>query len=268
MTQKSDDDDVFNQYVRTAPSPQNAVDAVPGWTSMFPPEAGVLAGGMPLFQDARIHWALECFGPIQDKEVLELGPLEGSHTFMLDAAGARVDAIEANKGAFLRCLITKEILGIRNARFHLGDFTGWLEKTPKAYDLVIASGVLYHMNAPLQLLELIARKTNAVYLWTHYFSDELMPVGDARRGLFAHKPEEVSFHEVEVRLHRRTYAGNHARPTFCGGMVDDHRWIERHDLLRVLEALGFDSIALEHDDPAHPNGPALSVFARRSTGVP
>jgi hypothetical protein len=87
----------FDRYVSTEPSLQNAIDAVAGWNTSFPPELGLRAGTLATYNDPRILWAIECFGEIAGRRVLELGPLEGGHTSMLDAAGAQVDAIEANQ---------------------------------------------------------------------------------------------------------------------------------------------------------------------------
>src|SRR5580704_19164484 len=117
----------FDRYVSSEPCLQNAVDAVAGWNTMFPPQYEVKAGSLACYNDARIAWAMECFGSLEGRHVLELGPLEGGHTSMLDAAGARVDAIEANQLAFIRCLIAKEILGLTRVKFWLGDFVKALE---------------------------------------------------------------------------------------------------------------------------------------------
>ena len=46
------------------------------------------------------------------KTVLELGPLEGAHTYQLHQRGANIVAVEASKQAYLKCLITKEIVGL------------------------------------------------------------------------------------------------------------------------------------------------------------
>jgi hypothetical protein len=97
-------------YEFSSPSPQNAVNLLTGWTHAFPPEFGAVAGPGAMYDDPRIHWAVEKFGSLEGKRLAELGPLEGSHTYMLERAGAhRIDAIEANKGAFLRCLVAKEV---------------------------------------------------------------------------------------------------------------------------------------------------------------
>ena len=58
---------------------------------------------------------------------LELGPLEAGHSYILDRAGAlEVLAIEANRRAFLKCLVVKEMIGLPSVRFVLGDFNEFL----------------------------------------------------------------------------------------------------------------------------------------------
>lgn len=255
---------LFEQYVDAFPSAQTAVDAVPGWTCALPPEAHAQAGQLPLFADDRIAWMLDQYGPLGGARVLELGPLEGSHTYQLEGAGAAaIDAVEANKLAFLRCLIVKELLGLKTARFHLGNFMKWLDQPGLAYDLVVASGVLYHLRDPLGFLERAAAISSTVFLWTHYMSESAMPKHDPRRLVFRKQIEERDFHGVHVRLYPRSYHRAESNASFCGGLYDDHRWIERDDLLAVLKVLGFSTIVVAHEYAEHPNGPSFSVFARR-----
>lgn len=264
LSGKKEERATLDRYVDSAPSSQNAIDLVPGWSTSFPDHCGVTAGALATYLDARITWAIACYGePLVDREVLELGPLEAGHTAMLEAAGARVDAVEANQLAFTRCLVAKEIMGLTRSRFWLGDFVKWLENTEKTYDLIIASGVLYHMTDPLHLIDLIAKRTNAVYLWTHLLTEESMPPTDPRRAVFAQKTEEHDFHGVTVRAYRRTYLKAAKDPAFCGGMRDEHRWLHRDDLLAALRVVGFTNIQTNHDQPDHKFGPALSIFASK-----
>ena len=253
----------FDHYVTTTPSLQNAVDAVAGWHSSFARQYNVKAGTLAAYNDPRILWAIESFGSLEGRRVLELGPLDGGHTGMLDAAGAQVDAIEANQLAFLRCLITKEILQLKHTKFWLGDFTKALEDWDQSYDLIVACGVLYHQKDPLRLLELVAKRTNATYFWTHVVSEEAMPPSDPRRIVIDPVTETHDFHGVKVRAYRRTYASAEESVTFCGGMSDEHRWLNRHDLLEAIKAVGFNDIKLAHDESDHRYGPALSIFARK-----
>jgi hypothetical protein len=255
----------LDEYVEGPPSAQNAVDALAGWNMALPAEAGAIAGPAAFYNDPRILWALERFGPLEGRSVLELGPLEASHTYILEQhRPASILAIEANRLSFLRCLVVKELLGLRIAKFELGNFAPWLETTSEHFDFIVASGVLYHMADPVRLLELLAARTDSLYLWTHYASDAAMPPDDVRRKAFVGDVETVQSHGVRVRCYKRSYWGAWKSKSFCGGLYDLHRWIDRDDMLNLLRALGFDEISTAHDEPDHKNGPSFSVFARRT----
>ncbi|WP_284178595.1 class I SAM-dependent methyltransferase [Rhabdaerophilum sp. SD176] len=255
----------LDEYVTSFPNHQNAINCLPGWNQAFPSELGLNAGQQHLYADPRVLWALEQMGIVEGKRVLEIGPLEAGHTYLIDRHHpATLHAIEANKLSFLRCLVVKEILKLQHAEFFLGDAQLWLEQTDHAYDLILASGVLYHMQEPLRLLQAMGARSNNLFLWTHYADDEAMPPGDPRRGAFVGDPEVQLFEHHPVTMHRRSYLGAWKNKAFCGGMHDLHRWVERRDILKVLELMGFDDIRIGLDEPDHPYGPAFSLFARRS----
>ena len=261
--------DVLDHYVATMPSHQNAIDSVPGWAGAMPLETGLIAGKAAFYADARLHWLLSGPFDVSGKSVLgawSAGRLP-PRTPSTISVRANIDAIEANTLAFVRCLITKEILKLDRANFYLGDFNKWLEATDKRYQLILASGVLYHSHDPIHLLELIASKADSVYLWTHYFDDTAMPKGDLRRTPFSEKVEVRHSHGIDVRLHERSYYKAWRDPAFCGGIQDRHFWIDRSDILQLLNAFGFDRIEIEHDLPTHENGPSFSVFAQRTGAV-
>jgi hypothetical protein len=246
----------FDGYEDRLPTNQNAVDILPGWNMSFPTSFNVQAGTLPLFADDRIHWAIERFGEISGRRVLELGPLNAGHTVMLDQAGAKIEAIEANKKAYLMCLITKEIFGLSNAKFYLGDFVKWLEQIDTSYDLIVASGVLYHMLDPLRLLRAIAMRTEALYLWTLCVTNDTLTPSKV-----------VSINEVPIRLYLQSYENIESNDDFCGGMENEHYLMHRDDILAALKALGFSSLTLAHENPDHlRGGPTFSVFARKISG--
>lgn len=256
----------LDQYVYTFPAAQNAVDMVPGWNHAFPPELGLAAGHAALYNDDRINWCLEQAGSVSGQIILELGPLEAMHTYMFAKAGAaHIDAIEANRLAYMRCLITREILKFHNASFHLGDFNLWMEQSDQIYDLVVASGVLYHSADPIRLLELISQSARRFFIWTHYFNDALGSAKDPRGFALSGRVKEVEFKGVKIRLHERYYYQAWQNPQFCGGPKDLHYWLSREDILAIIDALGFDSVTA-HDEPDHVNGPAISIFAKRKSG--
>ena len=113
---------IVDVYVREPPSAQLAIDLFEGeWTTEMPEHLGVQAGTLKLTQDPRIRWIIEQAQGVDGLDVLELGPLEAAHTYMLEQAGAVVTAVESNTRAYMRCLIVKELLALRGSTFMLGD---------------------------------------------------------------------------------------------------------------------------------------------------
>jgi hypothetical protein len=168
---------VLDEYVQGSPSDQNALDIFKGeWSSQLPGAWKELkAGTVTLFDDARILWAADQLGGFKGQRVIELGPLEAGHTYMLESLGAEsILAIEANKRAYLKCLIAKEILGLRRSRFVLGDFVSFLRENDTPFDVCLASGVLYHMQNPCEFIHLISKASKKVVLWTHYFDEKVI----------------------------------------------------------------------------------------------
>ncbi len=233
------------------------------WTSRVPGFEAV-TGADPLFEDPRVDWAAAALGGVGQRSVLELGPLEGAHTARLEALGARVTAVEADTGAFLRSLVVKNALGLK-ASFLLGDALGHLEGCDARYDLVFASGVLYHMADPLALLRAIARVTGRLYLWTHVFDRD---AAAARR---LHFPSldgtPVERDGLTVTYHRRRYLPLRWGG-FCGGTGPWASWLSRDDLERALEHYGLEVVAVGHETADHPHGPCLSLAAVRAPGAP
>jgi SAM-dependent methyltransferase len=255
---------ILDQYVRSSPSAQNAVDIFAGeWSSGLPAAAGAVAGQVPLFDDPRIHWVIETVGGIKDFRVLELGPLEAGHTYMLHQAGAHVVAIESNTRAYLKCLVVKELLAMNGCQFLLGDFAPYLETSTEHFDLLLASGVLYHSPDPIGLLESIARVSDRVGIWTQYYEPNVVAADPTKSRMFVVDPEVVEWRGHTLTMHRRDYLESLQWGGFCGGPETSALWMERDDLLTVLNELGFTDIQIQSDDLTHQNGAAIMLCASR-----
>ena len=252
---------ILDEYVTTAPSPQNAVDVFAGeWSSALPVAS---AGPIPLFADDRVEWALDQLGGVAGARVLELGPLEGGHTYMLSRAGAEVLAIEAQTRAYLKCLIAKELLAMPGARFVLGDFMAYLRETDDHFDAVFASGVLYHMRNPVETIALAARAADRLFLWTHYYDEEIIRSSELLSPRFT-TTEQSSYDGFEHTLHRFEYESALQLKGFCGGSAPHSNWLSRKDLTAALEHFGWQVKAVSFDTPDHPHGPALALVATKA----
>jgi len=259
----------FKSFFGAAPSDQNALDLFAGEWSSAPPAArpDLKAGATPLFDDPRIQWAHDRFGEFglaggfAGRNVLELGPLEGGHTFLIDRFGAKsVTAVEANARAYLKCLIAKETFGMPHARFLLGDCLAHLRTTDRRYDIGVACGILYHLTNPVELLELLARRCDAIFLWTVFYDPEFVAKQPVPAAKFSEAlpMEHAGFKHV---VHRFNYGASLEWKGFCGGGELYSYWMEKTDILAALERFGFGEIRTEQ----HPNvhGTALMLAARK-----
>jgi hypothetical protein len=248
--------------ISRAPTPQSTIDIIDGWISILPANLEAKTGGYaPLFDDDRVTWAIEKLGGVKGADVLELGPLEGGHTYMLHQAGAKsITSIEGNKSCYLKCLITKELLGVGSAHVLLGNFIPWLESHQGKFDVIWASGVLYHMAEPLKLLRLLADRTDRLHIWTHFYPDDHLPDP-------LPKPiVSIVDHEFEgenVRHYLRSYSGDECTLGYCGGVLSGSAWLRRSDILRFLEKSGFSEIEIAFEAPFADNGPSFALAAKR-----
>ncbi len=255
---------ILDEYVKAAPSPQQALDIFRGeWSSALPGSlSGCKAGIVPLFDDDRVTWFIKEIGGVGGKTVMELGPLEGGHTWMLEKAGAsQITAIEANTRAFLKCLLVKELLVLRNSRFLCGDFMEYLRQDGPRFDVCLAAGVLYHVQNPVELLALLARRcTGHLLLWTHYYNKALVAFNPELASRFT-AAQPVEYAGFSGTLHCQEYRTDLKRPGFCGGSKMTSQWLSREDILNGLAHFGFRNLRIGFDEPRHPHGPALAVVA-------
>ena len=260
---------VRSDYSTLTPEPGAALGLFEGsWSSKLPGRDG--PGRAELFTDPRIEWLAEQVGDLHGARVLELGPLEAGHTWMLEQRGARVTAVEANHSAFLRCLTVKNLLGM-SSEFVLGDFARALP-AGGPWDLVVASGVLYHMVEPERLVADLAAVSDRMFLWTHYFADDPMvwhPDAASRLGTKWRTDEQIDrrCNGVDLRFVPMRYEEALGWSGFCGGPERYSLWMRRDDLLDLLRSFGFDDLRIAFDQPGSANGPSFAVYAARTQSV-
>lgn len=171
-------------------------------------------------------------GRLDGMTVLELGPLEAAHTFGLEQLGAKVTSIEGNSEAFLKCLIIKNALNLRS-EFLLGSFEAFLRDNKLRYDMVFASGVLYHMSDPANLIESISEATKKVFFWTHYY-DEANP--GTREAV------SVTKFGLDLTYFVSPNSGREVNGRWWGGLDDTAAWMRKEDIFSVCRACGFSNI--------------------------
>jgi SAM-dependent methyltransferase len=251
-----------DRFCRAFPGHQAALDIYKGaWTTAMPPGSGLRAGDNDLFSDVRVAWAAARLGGLADKSILELGPYEGYNTHQFETLGAAsVVSIENNRDNFLKCLIVKNIVGLRAVFLH-GDMMRFLQDTEIRYDLCWASGLLYHMTDPIGLLRGIGRVSKTLFIWTHYVhparsnDPDVTPFFDARRD------QVIEVTGRQITLHHRNYNAD-VGSYYSGGSHSYSYWMKQADIFHVLSSLGFSNIEMGIDNPKHPSGGACFFLAR------
>jgi SAM-dependent methyltransferase len=199
-------------------------------------------GGISAVGDARIDQFFR-FAP-DAAMILELGSLEGAHTFMLaERPGVRrVLALEGRAANLRKSRFVQELLQIRNAEFaqanlehvHLADFG--------KFDAVFCSGLLYHLPEPWKLIEQLPAIAPVLFIWTQYAAEE--EATDVGRGL------------------RGRIQGEGGPDEPLSGMSPSSIWLTLASLREVLSASGYTKIDIIHDDPKHVHGPVVTIGAR------
>ena len=255
----------IEKFEQRLPSPQNAVDIFAGrWATDCDRIApGTRSGTQPMFTvDPRPRQADALFGGIQGKRILELGPLEGAHSWQLEHLGAaEIVAIEANAEAYLKCLIVKEISKMQRTHFLYGDFLKYLKIDDSQFDLIFCSGVLYHMKDPVDVIKTLSKHTNKVFVWTHYFipnADEnpIKTSFDVVPSTVTHDNQEYTYYAwgYPDRLTGGFYGGNEA---ICS-------WMELDGIISAFKNYGFDHVEIIDTDETHPGGPCVTFGAWKS----
>ena len=157
---------------------------------------------------------------------------------MMEHYGANVIAIEANRRAFLKCLIVKNALHMQS-QFLYGDFRRYLESAQTgSFDFVAAVGVLYHMTEPLKLLYDIARVTDAFGVWTHFYDRSAL---ESSWMNFDKKPEVQTHHGKSVEAYRQYYLRGNRIASFCGGARPPVRGLRETDCWNTWRVLALGS---------------------------
>lgn len=251
--------DLPRKFETRAPAPGNVIDLFEGsWALSRATLSSLSAGGLPMpgefrtsdadDEDIRPQVAADALGivpgSLEGMNILELGPLEGFHTWrLLNLGAAHVTAVEANAVAYLKCLAVKELWRLRDAEFLLGDCIGFLDASAEQYDMIFCSGVLYHMEDPYDLVRAMAARSSRILLWTHYWYTEsdLKPRATVRRG------------DLELTYFANAYLDTRDQSNFWGGNRHVSHWLPKSDILRIFESFGFATTVhregVAHDIP-------------------
>jgi protein-L-isoaspartate O-methyltransferase len=216
-----------------------------------------------LDKDPRPGWCAQIYGDLSGKKLLELGPADGYNTAQLERLGAIVTAVEGNVDAFNRCLILKNALDLKST-FYLGDFLQTLNEEV-SYDIIYASGVLYHLIDPIDFLEMCVSKCPRLYIWTHYYDEEHVELVNYEKKAFSKRISVKKNYKGQVFTYwQKTYDVSHVDLLgYIGGMNDRAHWMTHDDLFRSINAVGYDIVRSIENKGDASIMPSVNLFLNR-----
>lgn len=211
------------------------------WVFQFRIDGHDYGGGISAVGDARVEQFFR-FAP-KAATILELGALEGAHTFILAQRPgvSRVLALEGRELNLRKARFVQGLLQVSNAEFAQANLEDADLAAFGKFDAVFCSGLMYHLPEPWKLISQLPALAPNLFIWTHYAAD-----ADA----------EIVFGDLRGRIHPE---GGAADP--LSGMSATATWLTLESLTRALTKSGYVSVHVIDNNPAHPNGPAVTIGA-------
>jgi Methyltransferase domain len=218
------------------------------WVTRFEIEGRTYGGKFLAADDRRIGQFRASFP--QASSILELGSLEGGHTFAL-AQLAGVERVVGLEG---------RAANVAKARFVHTAFDGMSRAAVEfvevnlevadlalygAFDAVFCAGLLYHLPRPWELLQRIGEISDCLFLWTQIASEP-------RRGEEAGGYPGRTYHEY-----------GEADP--LSGLSTMSFWPTWDGLVRMLADAGFHHVELIERGDVQRRGPAVTLAAAKNT---
>jgi methyltransferase family protein len=222
--------DLTSEFAKLAP-----------WIFKFQIDGVDYGGEISALGDPRVEQFFR-FAPMAGT-ILELGSLEGAHTFILaERHGVKqVLALEGRERNLRKARLIQDLLHVRNAEFAQTN----LEESDLSefgkFDAIFCLGLIYHLPEPWKLIEKLPVIAPNLFIWTHY-------APDAEAGLISNGLRGRIFVE-----------GGSEEP--LSGMSPTSTWLTLGSLITSLTRSGYGSVHVIHNDLTHANGPAVTIGA-------
>jgi len=215
--------------------------------------------GKPDFMatDLRLHAILRVldmlFGPrLNGVRVADLGCLEGGFSLALAERGADVLGIEARRRNMEKAVLLQQHFGLPNLRFQLGDVKNFSSNGAGQFDVVLALGILYHLDQPALWLQRVAAATSRVLILDTHFApadDAAMSLLDPRLSALGPLESQEAGGLVAEGRWFREFAEHADRESELWASYSNSRsfWLTKKSLLRSTRDAGFGLVLEQHD---------------------
>jgi len=185
---------------------------------------------------------------LKNKTILELGSCEGVMTVQLASLCRKVVAIEVRPRNIAAALIRGFLHGVTNCELRMADVR-YIDGRIGKFDILFHSGLLYHLDNPIDHLFKVRDVSDFLFLDTHYGVDD-QPHLEPTTLAFAGEVYDAYFYKEYGWADK-----------FSG--VEEHSiWLSRESLLRALNNVGFRQIKIVSEFQTA-RGPRIHIVAKR-----
>lgn len=189
--------------------------------------------------------------------IADLGCLEGGFAMALSREGATVLGIEARATNLEKAALLKEHFELSGMELLCADVKDLTVERFGTFDVVLALGILYHIDQPVQWLRQVASATRGVLILDSHFAPADEPSFKQVDNRFATTLGELEKMEVggwncEGRWFSE-YTENEDREEQLWASYSNRKsfWLTKESLLLALVRSGFDLVFEQHDYSAH-----------------
>lgn len=191
-------------------------------------------------------------GRLEGLRVADLGCLEGGFALALAQRGMKVMGVEARQRNLDKALLLKEHFDLPELEFVRDDVKNFTREKFGSFDVVLALGILYHLDRPVEWLSQIAEATRGLLVIESHYA----PADKAAMKLLDRQFKRLG-HLKQVEALGNTYEGrwffeygpkgepeNQLWASYSNG---SSFWLTRESLLRATLRAGFDLVWEQHD---------------------
>jgi SAM-dependent methyltransferase len=225
------------------------LELAPGvWT--MPGQVGFLETNVYLKAILRVLALL--YGPrLAPLRVADLGCLEGGFSVAFAREGAEVVGVEVRPDNLEKCALAGAQMGTERLSFVAGDVKGFTAEAFGTFDVVLALGILYHLDDPVSWIQQVARATRGVLLLDTHFAPEgadLPEELDPRLRALGPLTTAPSTSSLRGRWFQEftTEEQRNAMP-WASWSNPSSFWLTKQSLLCSVWEAGFDSLWEVHD---------------------
>ena len=180
---------------------------------------------------------------LRDARVLDLGCLEGGHSIEFAKRGCSVLGIEGRASNIAKAQFAKEELKLKNLSFELEDVRNLSVFKHGYFDIVICSGILYHLQSPdcFQLLERIGELCKEVLFTNTHIAQEQIPHSNSLLSSLIEVSHNDQIYRGRTYIEHTKESTAEAKEGRLWASLDNETsfWLTEESLLRVLHLQGF-----------------------------